>query len=153
MVAHETAREFQVQALYLPALINPLRKVSVLAVLSSAERRSDFAAVAPLPVRPAGSQSLSGWPRRAHWTPGFVWKGLRISLDNGRDRGLLCRRRADRRWVMARKMCEWDKDRIEAKWDKFAAMVSKPKYACARCGRVADRKDRLCKPKALDAKS
>lgn len=50
---------------------------------------------------------------------------------------------------MAKTMCGWDKDRIEAKWSKFVKIVDKPKYACARCGRVADRKDRLCKPKVL----
>jgi hypothetical protein len=52
---------------------------------------------------------------------------------------------------MATTMCSWDKDKIEKKWDKFSAVVSKPKFACTRCGRVADDKKRLCKPKALGA--
>ena len=53
---------------------------------------------------------------------------------------------------MAKTLCDWDKDKIEKKWDALVAIVAKPKFACTRCGRVADDKRRLCKPRTLKRK-
>lgn len=48
-----------------------------------------------------------------------------------------------------RRMCKWKKGDIESDFPAFRSMVRKPAYVCLRCGRVADRKKRLCKPVSL----
>jgi len=48
----------------------------------------------------------------------------------------------------AKTICEW-KGQIEAHWEELKELVSKPKYACRKCGRAASRKKVLCKPRAL----
>jgi rubrerythrin len=65
------------------------------------------------------------------------------------DRNRATARRA-RRLIMAKKMCKWGQDDIEKKLKKYSGLVNEPKYVCKSCGRVANEKDRLCKPKKLD---
>jgi hypothetical protein len=46
-------------------------------------------------------------------------------------------------------LCKWKEDDISEKFSKFTQMVSKPKFACKKCGRVADKKKWLHKPVSL----
>ena len=46
----------------------------------------------------------------------------------------------------SKELCKWKQKDITNKFDKFSSIVSKPKYACAKCGRVADKKKWLHKP-------
>ena len=39
-----------------------------------------------------------------------------------------------------KRLCKWKGDDISKKFEKFAAIVSEPKYVCKKCGRVADKK-------------
>lgn len=48
-----------------------------------------------------------------------------------------------------KRMCKWDKTRIEKSFEEFCEMVRVPTHACTKCGRVANRKKSLCKPKEL----
>jgi hypothetical protein len=51
--------------------------------------------------------------------------------------------------VAKRKLCDWDKNRIDEKREKLIRIVSRPKFVCERCARVADKKEYLCKPSAI----
>jgi hypothetical protein len=48
-----------------------------------------------------------------------------------------------------KRLCKWKEDDISEKFDKFTRIVSKPKFACKTCGRVADKKKWLHKPVSL----
>lgn len=50
---------------------------------------------------------------------------------------------------MAKKMCSWKKDDISDNEKEFKKLVTKPKYYCAKCGRVAKDGTHLCKAKKL----
>jgi hypothetical protein len=50
---------------------------------------------------------------------------------------------------MAKSMCKWKSDDIKKDFKKFAKLVKDAKFACAKCGRVAADKKRLCKPVEL----
>ncbi len=47
------------------------------------------------------------------------------------------------------KICHFGKKEIEDNIAAIAEAVSKPKYICQRCARVAKKKKNLCKPKKL----
>jgi lipopolysaccharide biosynthesis regulator YciM len=46
-------------------------------------------------------------------------------------------------------LCKWKKDEFDKRMDALKEIVSKPRYVCRKCGRVADKKKWLCKPDAL----
>jgi 3-methyladenine DNA glycosylase/8-oxoguanine DNA glycosylase len=48
-----------------------------------------------------------------------------------------------------KRICKWNEKDISKDFDKFAALVSNPKFVCKKCGRVADKKKRLHKPVPL----
>ena len=50
---------------------------------------------------------------------------------------------------MPKNMCKWDSDAIKKDAAEFRKIVKKPKYYCAKCGRVADSDKRLCKAEKL----
>jgi hypothetical protein len=45
-------------------------------------------------------------------------------------------------------MC-WFEGRVEENREAFVARVSEPRFACKRCGRVANKKRWVCKPLSL----
>lgn len=45
-----------------------------------------------------------------------------------------------------KKMCKLKKKLLKDDIDSFVELVNSPKYVCKKCGRVANDKDRLCKP-------
>ncbi len=45
-----------------------------------------------------------------------------------------------------KELCKWKQQDITKKFEKFSSIVSNPKYACTKCGRVADKKKWLHKP-------
>ena len=50
---------------------------------------------------------------------------------------------------MAKKMkelCKWEQADLLKQYEAFCDIVRKPKYACSKCGRVADKKKWLHKP-------
>ena len=51
-----------------------------------------------------------------------------------------------------KKLCKWDKDKIEKDFDELAKIVSPAKFLCKKCGRVANSEDWLHKPAAIDKK-
>ena len=54
---------------------------------------------------------------------------------------------------MATQLCGWKKEKLDKDFDKLIDVVSKPEFACTRCGRAAKAKKWLCKPAALRPKS
>jgi hypothetical protein len=48
-----------------------------------------------------------------------------------------------------KRLCKWKEDDISKKFDKFAKIVSNPKYVCKKCGRVAEQKKWLHSSKPL----
>jgi rubrerythrin len=50
----------------------------------------------------------------------------------------------------AKRLCKWKEDDINKKFDKFIDIVRNPKFVCKKCGRVADKKNWLHKPVALN---
>ena len=46
-------------------------------------------------------------------------------------------------------LCKWKQEDISNKLDKYSDIVRSPKFVCAKCGRVADKKKWLHKPVAL----
>ena len=52
---------------------------------------------------------------------------------------------------MSKEMCKLVKEEFHLKKTKqYAKIVANPQYVCKRCGRVANKKTRLCKPVELD---
>lgn len=47
-------------------------------------------------------------------------------------------------------LCKWKKDQYDKKFADLVEIVRKPKFACMKCGRVANSRKWLCKPKPLD---
>lgn len=39
-----------------------------------------------------------------------------------------------------KRLCKWGRKDIEKHFKTFAELVKKPKYACKKCGRVANKK-------------
>ena len=48
-----------------------------------------------------------------------------------------------------KELCKWKQQDIIKKLDKYSSIVSRPKFVCAKCGRVADKKKWLHKPVEL----
>ena len=47
-------------------------------------------------------------------------------------------------------LCKWSKGDIEKNFSEYRKIVSKPKFVCMKCGRVASSKKFLCKPEPLE---
>ncbi len=51
-----------------------------------------------------------------------------------------------------KKMCKWDKAKIQKDFKAFSAAVGDADFACLKCGRAASSRKCLCKPeKRLDS--
>ena len=48
-----------------------------------------------------------------------------------------------------KQLCDWSKKDLREDFPRLRRIVAEPRYACVKCGRVADKKQWLCKPKAL----
>ena len=48
-----------------------------------------------------------------------------------------------------KRMCKWDKDQIKKSFTDFQEAVGTADFACLKCGRVAAKKKKLCKPAKL----
>ena len=48
-----------------------------------------------------------------------------------------------------KELCKWKPDDISKNFEEFNDIVRNPKFACKKCGRVADKKKWLHKPMAL----
>jgi hypothetical protein len=46
-------------------------------------------------------------------------------------------------------ICEWSQDDIAKDFGKLKKMVQNPQFVCKNCGRAAEKKKWLCKPKRL----
>ena len=46
-------------------------------------------------------------------------------------------------------LCKWKKGEYEEQFKDLRDIVTKPKYACMKCGRAAKSKKYLCKPNPL----
>ncbi len=46
-------------------------------------------------------------------------------------------------------LCEWKKGEIRDDFEKLRELVRKPEFICRKCGRAANNKEVLCKPKEL----
>ena len=49
-----------------------------------------------------------------------------------------------------KELCKWKRDNYAKEFQQLKAIVSQPRYACSKCGRVADKKKWLCKPQNLE---
>jgi hypothetical protein len=58
-------------------------------------------------------------------------------------------KREDRMAKKEKRLCKWKEYVTAEKIDEFIAIVSDPKFACKKCGRVADKKKWLHKPMSL----
>ncbi len=48
---------------------------------------------------------------------------------------------------MGKKLCERvNAGQLDNKLDKYLKKVGEPEYICLKCGRVAEKKESLCKP-------
>lgn len=50
---------------------------------------------------------------------------------------------------MAKTLCDWSKKDIQAKPERLAAILSDPRFYCAKCARAANDPRRLCKARKL----
>ena len=50
-----------------------------------------------------------------------------------------------------RELCEWSKAQLRDHFELLEEIVSRPKFACPKCGRVANAKKWLCKARKLSA--
>lgn len=48
-----------------------------------------------------------------------------------------------------KEICEWSKTQLRDHFELLARIVAEPTYACSKCGRAANDKKWLCKPKKL----
>ncbi len=48
-----------------------------------------------------------------------------------------------------KRMCKLDKKMLDKQFDEVLEAVRKPEFICRKCAHVANRKEKLCKPKAL----
>ena len=54
---------------------------------------------------------------------------------------------------MAKVLCKLVKDDyLEKHMDEYIEMIDKSKFVCKKCGRTANDKDALCKPKKIERK-
>lgn len=47
-------------------------------------------------------------------------------------------------------LCKWKRAEYREQKKLLRQIVSRPRYVCLRCGRVADKKKLLCEPESLD---
>ena len=52
----------------------------------------------------------------------------------------------------SKRMCEWNRKKLQKDLADFAEAVASPRYVCEKCIRVAHRKKHLCTPVALEKK-
>ena len=50
---------------------------------------------------------------------------------------------------MAKSLCKLKKKLLKGDIDRYIDLVRDPEYVCTKCGRVAGKEKRLCKPKAM----
>lgn len=50
---------------------------------------------------------------------------------------------------MGKQLCSWKPKRIRKRQDELVELIADPTHFCAKCGRAANRKRVLCKPKPL----
>lgn len=50
---------------------------------------------------------------------------------------------------MSKQLCAWKPKRIKKRQDELIEIVRNPTYFCGKCGRAANHKRALCKPKPL----
>lgn len=48
-----------------------------------------------------------------------------------------------------KRMCKWNKEKLQKKFDDFQEAVGNADYACLKCGRVSAAKQKLCKPRKM----
>jgi hypothetical protein len=48
-----------------------------------------------------------------------------------------------------KEICHWTKSQLENHFGLLAKIVAEPTYGCTKCGRAANAKKWLCKPKKL----
>jgi hypothetical protein len=48
-----------------------------------------------------------------------------------------------------KEICEWTKTQLRDNFALLSRIVAQPTFACTKCGRVANDKKWLCKPKKL----
>ncbi len=53
---------------------------------------------------------------------------------------------------MPKKLCHYKQKEIEKNIDELSVIVSKPKYICKKCARVACNKKVLCSPENVNTK-
>jgi hypothetical protein len=49
-----------------------------------------------------------------------------------------------------KELCKWKRSEFASELPLLKRIVANPKHVCEKCGRVADKKKRLCKPRPLD---
>jgi hypothetical protein len=49
-----------------------------------------------------------------------------------------------------KELCKWKRADYSKELPLLKRIVRDPQFVCAKCGRVADKKKRLCKPESLD---
>jgi len=52
---------------------------------------------------------------------------------------------------MAKNLCKWGKKEVEKDFKTYAEHVKDASYVCIKCGRAANSKKPLCKPRAIRA--
>ena len=50
-----------------------------------------------------------------------------------------------------KELCDWSKAQLRDHFELLEKIVTKPKYACSKCGRAASAKKWLCKAKKLQS--
>jgi hypothetical protein len=51
--------------------------------------------------------------------------------------------------VEKKELCKWKRDEYAREMPLLKRIVAEPGYVCEKCGRAADKKKRLCKPRKL----
>ncbi len=52
--------------------------------------------------------------------------------------------------MSTKKLCKWDKDRIQKKSETLQEQLRDPQFYCTKCARAARDRKRLCKPTPLN---
>ncbi|GLP95409.1 hypothetical protein GCM10007895_07150 [Paraferrimonas sedimenticola] len=46
-------------------------------------------------------------------------------------------------------ICKWSKSAYQTKFELLLSFVEDPKFICTKCGRAANKKKVLCKPRSM----